>query len=102
MPRSQPRLLSQGAAKAQRDHGARIVALINLYDGAHGESPHPCNTVHTLIVSTIGATSCTRTTRAPFKQAASEETAEAVARSTTDRPVILPRKPLRDVPIKIA
>ena len=35
----------------------------------------------TLIASTVAATSWTRTTRAPAAHAASDETAEAVARS---------------------
>ena len=96
------------ASSASVRHRLRVITLLGsshsstLNDRAHGESPQPRKAVQTLMASTIGATSWTRTTRAPCRHAASDEATDADARSTTGRPVILPRNPLRDVPIRIA
>ena len=99
------RLLGQVEAQARRDDrtgfdlsptSTATLVLMRM------SLPQPRTAPQTLIASTVAATSWTLTTRAPATHAASAETAEAVARSASPRPVIVPRNPLRDVPIRTA
>ena len=59
-------------AEAHCDDALRLKAFVDCNDRAHGGAPQPI-AVQTLMASTIGATSCTRTTLAPLTQAASDE-----------------------------
>ena len=69
---------------------------------AHERISHLPKAVQTRIASTISATSCTRTTRAPRRHASSEAATVAAARSDTGLPVIEPRNPFRETPTRIA
>ena len=77
------RLARLAAERCQRS--IRVVlrstlGLVRQFTGSwlpSSHSPHPRIAVQTLIASTIAATSCTRTTRAPPTHAASDETTDA-------------------------
>ena len=62
-------------------------------------APAPPAAAHTFRASTVGATSCTRTMRAPCDTAARAAAKLAASRSPTGRPVNAPSDDLRDQPI---
>ena len=101
VPRGELGFLSQCAAKAQRDHAARFVALVNLQRPCSWRIPptpqsgpdldrvdHRADIMHPHDPRT-------RPSTPPVTKRPTPTPARA-----TGRPVILPRNPLRDVPIR--
>ena len=83
---------------------ARSLAFASRVDHlAHGVSSQPRTAVQTLIASTIGPTSWTRTTSAPRdgRRQRRDDRGRRAARRPAG-PVSVPRNPLREVPIRTA